>query len=132
MLFPGRGPLPLAGRSQREGDKGSFGLLEREEVMGAGQAPCPYEWTEVSIKVGPGSPGHRQHACLHLMSILVAQPEHRLYLPCGKACMGCARACPYTYIEAPVSCPIHPTSANSHRLLDTLVLNLQVIDVCLC
>lgn len=46
MLFAGRGPLPLAGGSQREGDKGGFGLLGREEAMGAGQAPSPYGWTE--------------------------------------------------------------------------------------
>jgi hypothetical protein len=40
VLFLRRGPLPLAGRSQREADKGHFGLMEREEEMGAGQGLC--------------------------------------------------------------------------------------------
>jgi hypothetical protein len=63
---------------------------------------------------------------------LVAQAELRLHPPCGKACMGHVCACMYTYIEAPASCPVHPTSASIHGLLDTLVLNLQAIDICLC
>lgn len=106
MLFPGRGPLPLAGRSQREGDKGCSGLLEREEAIGAGRHPVHLGGRRHG---GTGCPCHRQHACLYPMPISLLP---RLSTDCIHLWQSLYGACSCLHVHIHTSSCFMPKSPN--------------------